>query len=120
MTWVITRHILFGRLLYSVFFDARNVLGYRCFPLPDSDREMCFTQRLHLTCFFLLCALQVIICLWFVMIVNVAWNFVRGGEADDTRSDDENDGEEEEEEEEEDWAEHKPSNGHLLKEIPVS
>lgn len=46
-----------------------------------------------------LLALQVILLLWFIMIIRVAIKVIRGGEADDSRSEDEDSGEEEGDEE---------------------
>lgn len=57
---------------------------------------------------FLLLALQVLTLMWFYMIIGVAVKVIKGGQAEDTRSDDEDSEEEKEEEEEEDLIEEAP------------
>lgn len=47
---------------------------------------------------YALLALQLVLCIWFSMIVKVAVKVIRGGEAIDSRSDDEDAGDAEEEE----------------------
>ena len=61
-----------------------------------------FTKEILGTFVVLLLALQVLTLMWFYMILRVAWKVIKGGGADDTRSDDEGDDDEEEEDEDED------------------
>lgn len=58
---------------------------------------MCFNNGIKWGFLSALLFLQGITIMWFTMIVKVAVNVLRGGQADDIRSDDEGDNEEEEE-----------------------
>lgn len=82
LSWVITRHVLFAVLLYSVIMESRVYL-----PLELRPRDgYFFNVEIYLVFVGLLSALQVLICLWFRLIVKVAWNVVVGKGVDDTRS----------------------------------
>ncbi|GAA5932820.1 uncharacterized protein JCM15063_002214 [Sporobolomyces koalae] len=88
VSWIATRHVVYGIILWSVLFEAPVVLEY-----DWRVREgYFFSKPAHAVFCVLLAALQVILCIWLVMILRVLWNILRGGSAEDTRSDDEDDG----------------------------
>jgi acyl-CoA-dependent ceramide synthase len=111
ITWVIARHILYLMVCYSVWHDIPIYIDYGCyqgkkgslegpFPVPNGlahwiqpivnpDGIVCFNHAIK-WCFLTgLLFLQAITLMWFWMICKVAVKVVRGGQADDTRSDDE-------------------------------
>lgn len=65
------------------------------FKTPSPDTLVCFGNGTKNVFLGLLLALQVLLLIWFGMIVNVAYNVLVGKGADDSRSDDENDENEE-------------------------
>ncbi|KWU41730.1 longevity assurance proteins LAG1/LAC1, partial [Rhodotorula sp. JG-1b] len=83
--WILTRHVIFGRIIYSIVYEASQVLEYRW----SSDEGYFWSRRTYYGFVALLVALQLIICLWFAMILRVLWNMFRGHSAEDTRSDEE-------------------------------
>lgn len=111
MAWFIARHILYLRVAYSLYAQSPQLLKYGCysgsagnvkgpFPLPDKFHHLvepfqdpngvvCWNDNIKMGFFYTLMALQVILLLWFGMIMRVAVKVLRGGEADDSRSDDE-------------------------------
>lgn len=82
MSWLVTRHLLFGVLLYSASFEPQRYLPY---DLRPRDGYF-FNQWIHGSFVVLLYALQMLICMWFWMIAKVAWNVVMGKGVDDSRS----------------------------------
>lgn len=82
LSWIITRQILFAGLLYSVIFESRAYIALEYRPLDGHF----FSFPIYSTFVALLSALQILICLWFRLIVKVAWNVVVGKGVDDTRS----------------------------------
>lgn len=60
----------------------------------DPGGIVCFNPRIQYGFLALLLALQVLMLLWFAMIVRVAWKVTQGRRADDVRSDKEDSGEE--------------------------
>ena len=56
-------------------------------PFLDPDGTVCFNPRIHKTFLGLLLALQGLTCMWFALIIRVAWNVMNGKGADDARSD---------------------------------
>lgn len=113
VTWVIARHILYLMVCHSVWKDIPANIDYGCysgaqgnmtgpFPAPDTFQHLlepfrdpegvvCFNHNIKWMFLSGLLALQVITLVWFWMIVQVAVKVLRGGQADDTRSDDEDD-----------------------------
>ena len=106
--WVITRHALYLRVVYSVYAQAEIVNG--CYsgvngnltgpfevddwvhliePFRDPAGIVCWNDNIRMMFVYTLLALQVILCIWFGMIIRVAAKVIRGGEAIDSRSDDE-------------------------------
>ncbi|KAI9780545.1 MAG: sphingosine N-acyltransferase lag1 [Geoglossum umbratile] len=119
VTWFGARHVLYMMLLYSVFVHLPETIPFGCYsgpngkgpdpsmpapaslwkflaPFMDSEGPVCWTEGVHGAFKSLLVALQVITCVWFVMIMKVAWRVIKGGAAEDSRSDDEDEVEEEE------------------------
>jgi very-long-chain ceramide synthase len=64
----------------------------------DPNEEVCFTPTIRYAFFGLLLALQVLLLIWFGMILRIAYSVVMGKAAEDSRSDDEADEEEVDEE----------------------
>ena len=118
ISWLIPRHIFYPMVLWSVYSDSVRIVGTSCYsgsnealsgphaiprgwgyllePFLDSKGKVCYSDPIMWAFLGPLLILQVIIMLWFFMIVRVAVRVIRGDGADDVRSD----GEEEEEEEE--------------------
>ncbi|OLL25802.1 Sphingosine N-acyltransferase lag1 isoform B [Neolecta irregularis DAH-3] len=84
-SWVLTRHIIFGRIIYSAIFHAARHLPYQWAP----DKGIYFTSQVHIGFICLLVGLQTIICYWFFLIIKIIIKVLRGGEVDDDRSEDE-------------------------------
>jgi very-long-chain ceramide synthase len=123
VTWIAARHVGYLMICYSVYSDLPAVTNFGCYrgsngaitgPFPAPDRlghlfepfrdpegVVCFNNGIKWGFLSALLFLQGITIMWFTMIVKVAVNVLKGGQADDIRSDDEGDDEEEEEEEEE-------------------
>jgi acyl-CoA-dependent ceramide synthase len=120
ITWFLSRHIFYLTVVYSIYHDLPETIKYGCYqgsnanlqgpfepPNDFSHLTMPFRDPEGLVCYYnvtngmfltLLLSLQVILLIWFGMILRVAWKILQGGGAEDSRSDD--DGEEEEDEEE--------------------
>lgn len=130
ITWFIGRHICYMLVVNSAWRDALVMIPEGCYhpgsvtqtPMPDIIQDwsllirqfyypteaVCFTKPILMGFIFLLLALQVLTLMWFYMIIGVAVKVIKGGQAEDTRSDDEDSEEEKEEEEEEDLIEEAP------------
>ncbi|KAH0562786.1 hypothetical protein GP486_002580 [Trichoglossum hirsutum] len=112
VTWFAARHVLYLSLLYSVFVHLPQAIPCGCYlspnrnatipsaltpaglwkflaPFTDPDGPVCWTNEVFFAFKSLLVALQVITCVWFGMIVKVALRVIKGGTAEDSRSDDE-------------------------------
>ena len=118
LVWFVTRHVLYAMVVYSVYDDIPKEINYGCYsgsahnisgpievpndyahlidPFRDPNGLVCWDNSTTLAYVFTLSALQVILLLWFGMIIRVAAKVLRGGEAEDSRSDDEDEEEEEE------------------------
>lgn len=117
--WVVARHILYIAVCYSIYKDIPIEIDYGCYrgkkgelvgpfeptswsdylePFQDPEGTVCFTNSIKWGFLSCLLFLQVLTLMWFVMICRVAVKVLKGGKADDTRSDDEEDEEEEIEE----------------------
>ncbi|KEF60460.1 uncharacterized protein A1O9_02021 [Exophiala aquamarina CBS 119918] len=119
VTWFITRHALYMTVLYSIYSDIPQEIQYGCYkgsvqklqgPLPvpndwdhltqpfrDPEGLVCWNNSIKWVFLWMLAALQVVLLVWFIMIVRVAYKVVTGKGAEDVRSDDEEEEEEEEE-----------------------
>ncbi|KAH1493835.1 hypothetical protein LV164_007566 [Aspergillus fumigatus] len=116
VTWLITRHIFYPLLCWSIYKDVPDAMAYGCYsgstaemistdgypnrfrylfnPFLDINGPICMNRTVKWIFLGFLLALQLLSLIWFVMVVRVAVNVLRTGNAEDTRSD----GEEEEEE----------------------
>jgi acyl-CoA-dependent ceramide synthase len=110
-SWVGARHALYLTICYSVWAHIPETIQYGCyrgkkgaitgpFPAPDKfghlfepfqDPEgiVCWNDQIKWGFLSALLFLQGITLLWFTMILRVAIRVLRGGDADDVRSDDE-------------------------------
>jgi very-long-chain ceramide synthase len=113
VTWVAARHIAYLTVCYSVWAHIPITIDYGCYrgkngamtgPFPPPDRfghllepfrdpegVVCFNHTIKWGFLSALLFLQGITLMWFCMIVRVAAQVIRGGQADDVRSDDEGD-----------------------------
>ncbi|KAK4333005.1 TLC domain-domain containing protein [Rhodotorula toruloides] len=89
ISWIVTRHIIFGRIIWSVVVEPQTVLDYDW----RSEDGYYFSRNTQRCFTALLLALQLLICLWLAMILRVLWNMFLGASAEDTRSDDEDEDE---------------------------
>lgn len=102
--------------LVPVLSDATsNKLAFLLEPLVDSEGAICYNYAVKWGFLSMLLFLELIIIVWFFMIVQVAIRVVRGSGADDTRSDDEDCDEEEDEDEDQ---EEENENGDLTGDGP--
>ncbi|KAI9729845.1 MAG: sphingosine N-acyltransferase lag1 [Cirrosporium novae-zelandiae] len=111
VTWFISRHIIYVMVTYSLYADIPKVVDYGCYygsntdlhgPIPvpndfnhfiqpyiDPEGLVCWDGSVTFVFVSLLCGLQVLLIIWFGMIIRVAARVISGKGADDTRSDDE-------------------------------
>ena len=123
LLWFVSRHIVYNQVVYSIFVDYFSVTTFGCYrgstghmegpfevpnkfmhllePFQDPKGTICQTNVTTYAFVALLVFLQVILLVWFVMIIRVAARVLRGESADDIRSDDEE--EEMEDEESGNW-----------------
>ncbi|KAK7915305.1 hypothetical protein PG985_013008 [Apiospora marii] len=119
VAWFMSRHVFYGMACWSVYTDIPKQIPIPCFkgtddnligpfeapegwshllePFRDPSGTVCFTNNIRWGFLGCLLFLQVITIAWFITIIQVAIRVLKGGAADDVRSDGE--GEEEEEEE---------------------
>jgi acyl-CoA-dependent ceramide synthase len=120
VVWIAARHVTYMMICWSLYRDIPTTITYGCYsgrngaiegpfeapdgfwhllePFRDPEGIVCWSDNIKWGFLSALLFLQCITLLWFYMIVGVAVKVLRGGQADDVRSDDE--GEEEEEEHE--------------------
>ena len=108
ISWPITRHYIYNLILYSAYFDATAIFHRDNYSNPtyqitppkgggnwgegynwNPQEGYYFTYEVHMAFIVLLATLQVILLLWFAMIIRLAIRVVRGDHAEDDRSDDE-------------------------------
>ncbi|KAI0203257.1 TLC domain-containing protein [Astrocystis sublimbata] len=111
VSWFVARHIFYNLVCWNLYKDAMNIMPHGCFhgtkanlqgptPIPDGWRHwvepfrnpqgtVCWSQSVMNGFLYTLLGLQVITIFWFFLIVRVAVRVLRGGSADDPRSDDE-------------------------------
>ncbi|KAL8745162.1 MAG: hypothetical protein Q9190_002665, partial [Brigantiaea leucoxantha] len=121
IVWIIARHVLYLRAVYSIYAHIPQEITYGCYwgsnkdlqgpievphdfnhllqPFLNPQGLVCWDNRIKWTFITALLALQVILLIWFGMIMRVALKVIRGGEAEDSRSDDEGSDNDEEQEE---------------------
>jgi very-long-chain ceramide synthase len=124
VSWLLLRHVLYGMVWYSIYAHIPQEIRYGCYrgsvenlegPIPvpnDWDHLVqpfknpvglvCWNNNIKWSFLIMLGCLQVILIIWFGMIVRVAYKVISGQGAEDTRSDDEDDDDEEEDDEIED------------------
>lgn len=93
LMWILTRHVLYMRVLLSAIYDVPNIIEFAWKP----EEEHFLTKHVQRGFVALLAALQVLLVIWFFMIIKVLIAVVSGKNAEDSRSDDEDD---------EEWVKH--------------
>lgn len=110
-TWFIARHVLYLMVCYSVWAHLPEETNYGCYagaqgsvrgPFPPPDRYkhliepfmdpkgvVCFNHSIKWGFLSCLLFLQCITIMWFAMIVRVAIKVLKGGAAEEVRSEDE-------------------------------
>lgn len=83
LSWVFTRQIVFGKIIWSVWVEAPFYVEHIWSP---SDGHY-YSDGLHKFFLVLLLALQVILFFWLILIIKVAIKFVRSNNVEDIRSD---------------------------------
>ena len=121
VTYFVTRHIIYMWTCWSIYKHIPEEIQYGCykggdenlqgpFPVPNDWSHLtkpfrdpvglvCWNNNIKWGFLVMLLALQVVLLIWFIMILKVAYKVITGEGAEDTRSDDEDDDEEEEEDE---------------------
>ncbi|KAL8738720.1 MAG: hypothetical protein Q9181_000542 [Wetmoreana brouardii] len=122
IVWFIARHVLYLIVCYSVYAEIPKEITYGCYwgsnanlkgplevpndfdhllqPFRDPEGLVCWDNGIKWAFLTALLALQVILLVWFGMIIRVALKVLKGGEAEDSRSDDEGSEEDEDVEKE--------------------
>ena len=72
--------------------EPPNSFGYLIQPFRDQKGLVCWNTTVRWMFLSMLAMLQVILLVWFGMIIRVASKVIKGGEAEDSRSDDEEEG----------------------------
>ncbi|KAL8834296.1 MAG: hypothetical protein Q9176_007574 [Flavoplaca citrina] len=111
VVWFGARHVLYMLVCWSVYKDIPKEITYGCYhgtnanlkgpsnvpdhfdhlvqPFKDPQGLVCWNNGIKWAFLATLLTLQVILLIWFGMIVRVALKVLKGGEAEDSRSDDE-------------------------------
>ena len=111
VSWLISRHAFYNMVWYSVYAHSAQEIKYGCYygsaedlqgPIPtppDWDHLIqpfknpvglvCWNHNIKWVFLGMLAALQVILIMWFGLIVRVAYKVITGIGAEDVRSDDE-------------------------------
>lgn len=111
VVWFIARQVLYLLVCYSVYAHIPLEITYGCYwgsasnlqgpisppdlfshlfqPFRDPEGLICWDNKIKWAFLTVLIALQVLLLIWFGMILRVAYKVLRGGEAEDSRSDDE-------------------------------
>ena len=122
VTWILARHIFYLIVVHSAWADAPVVIQNGCYrgkagaitgpypspnnyihllePFRDPEGLVCWNNQIRWGFLAALLFLQGLTLIWFGMIVRVAIMVLKGGDADDVRSDDEGNAEGEDIEEE--------------------
>ncbi|EON99591.1 putative longevity-assurance protein [Phaeoacremonium minimum UCRPA7] len=121
LSWFVNRHIIYNLICWSVWEDTPKIMPTGCFrgaynnltgpfEIPEgtrsylseairrSDGLLCYDDKVMKGFLACLVSLQLIMIVWFFMIVKVAVRVINGTGADDVRSDDEAGDSEDEEE----------------------
>ncbi|KAJ1922518.1 Sphingosine N-acyltransferase lag1 [Tieghemiomyces parasiticus] len=90
--WIATRHIIFGILIWSTYFESPVVYDHPRYNDPTAEIHYSRgSQFFFLSCFAIL---QTIIIYWFVLIIKIVIRVLRGDVTADNRSSGESDDEE--------------------------
>lgn len=116
ITWLLTRHVCYLMVCWSIWHHVPQVMPYGCFDAPsgeqltsnyndfsfgsdvltnlmkgwqDPNGVVCFNPNIRMTFLGLLLSLQAITLVWFTMILRVAYRVLSGRGADEVRSEDE-------------------------------
>ena len=131
ITWFLARHVAYMAVVWSLYSDSPSkVMDYGCYDtttgvqLTQDGRSeimsnllhaytggsepVCWNSNMRTVFLTLLLALQVLTCMWFAMIIRVAYSVIMGNGAEDSRSDDEGDDEDLDIENVRDFAEKTP------------
>jgi very-long-chain ceramide synthase len=121
--WFLTRHVFYLAICWSIHADVPTTMPYGCYDsatgldasmkhstwprdggqavlanifqsFRDPGGVVCFNSRIQHGFLALLLSLQVLILLWFAMMLRVVWKVIRGQNANDVRSDSEESSEE--------------------------
>jgi len=117
VTWIAARHVFYMMICHSVWRDIPRIINYGCYhgkngditgpftppdrfghlftPFRDPEGTVCWNDQIKWGFLSALLFLQCITLMWFWMIMKVAIKVIRGGEAEDIRSEDEAEDEEE-------------------------
>ncbi|KAL8726951.1 MAG: hypothetical protein Q9166_006372 [cf. Caloplaca sp. 2 TL-2023] len=123
LVWFGARHVLYLTVCYSIYAEIPKEITYGCYrgsnaklegpidvpddidhliqPFRDPEGLVCWNNNIKWAFLATLLTLQVLLLIWFGMIVRVAVKVLKGGEAEDSRSDDEESGEEDADEDDE-------------------
>lgn len=116
-TWLVTRHIYYPQLCWSIYKDVPAKMAYGCYsgttaemtstngypdrwryliaPFQDLNGPICMNRTVKWIFLSCLLALQALSLIWFTMVIRVAVGVIRTGNAEEPRSDDEEEEEEE-------------------------
>lgn len=86
LTWTVMRHVMYIYLIHSCVTQAPKYIAFRS-PV-DFRSGYVFTPRTYYVFITLLCMLQVLLLVWYSMIVGVAYRVLTKAGAADSRSDD--------------------------------
>jgi acyl-CoA-dependent ceramide synthase len=117
VTWIAARHVFYMMICHSVWADIPRIINYGCYhgkngditgpfsppdrfghlftPFRDPEGTVCWNDQIKWGFLSALLFLQCITLMWFWMIMKVAIKVIKGGEAEDIRSEDEAEDEEE-------------------------
>jgi len=85
VSWLVTRQILYPRVVISAIFDGGRLMEYKWEP----ETGYFFNRDWYIIFISLLLSLQLIMCVWFYTICRITWAFISGQNVEDTRSDEE-------------------------------
>jgi very-long-chain ceramide synthase len=109
-SWLLTRHVFYLMICWSIYSDVPRLLTPACyrgtadnlqgpFPVPengwshlldpfrDPAGTLCYTNNIMLGFLSYLLFLQVMMIMWFALIIRVAMRVLKGDSAEDLRSD---------------------------------
>ncbi|KAF9132362.1 sphingosine N-acyltransferase lag1 [Mortierella sp. 14UC] len=90
-TWIYTRHIWFGQIIWSTYKEAPQFATM----MWDPSKGLYFTPAVLKGFQVLLCGLYAVLLFWLVMIFKVVFKVLKGENSEDVRSEDEDEAEKE-------------------------